>query len=389
MERRNLWAMIVAGVVGAIVAGSWSSKHGKHVVEPPTVTAPARAEADKAAIAFAAALGTCSSEVDGMLDLRTMFLLGLVGQELDDGTLDGIMHGATTTPLSEKLCGQPATQGAVYKRIDVASGSGVREVIRAIMTDGSVNYIEPRFGVVGDGGEVKVVDIYSYVLGDTMSHLLGELAKRALPDMSNSELADAGAAMQKLSEAANSGDIAGMKAQLAKLPPTLQRLQLIRRFVVQALVNGADPDASAEVESYAKAFPNDPSVDMLADVYLTKNDYASARASIDRLDKRVGGDPYLDVIRARISVAAGDPARAVKEAISAQNREPTLREAWYAGAEADAAANDFTGAVVALDQLTKRFHIAHPEAQLTDTPAVRALVDSAEFTAWSAAQPTP
>ena len=60
------------------------------------------------------------------------------------------------------------------------------------------------------------------------------------------------------------------------------------------------------LEDFRKYYSQDPCLDLLLiDYYTLKKDYAQAIPCVDRLDKSVGGDPYLNVLRAASTSAAG------------------------------------------------------------------------------------
>ena len=84
----------------------------------------------------------------------------------------------------------------------------------------------------------------------------------------------------------------------------------------------------AAMTDLGKTFPNDPSVELTAiDAYILRKEHEKALAAIDRLDKRVGGDPYLKSIKAGVLFDQGKHEEAARFAQSAVDAEPTLRDA--------------------------------------------------------------
>jgi len=81
------------------------------------------------------------------------------------------------------------------------------------------------------------------------------------------------------------------------------------------------------VEEYRRDFPGDPAVDLMChDSHMIAERYDEALAGCDRIAKAVGGDPYLDVVRGNILVAANKPDEAAKRAEQALAAEPELKE---------------------------------------------------------------
>jgi hypothetical protein len=63
---------------------------------------------------------------------------------------------------------------------------------------------------------------------------------------------------------------------------------------------------------------------MLIDGYYLKQRYGEAIAAIDRLDRDLNGDPYLDLLRANAYRLKGDESNAERYAQRAVEREPEL-----------------------------------------------------------------
>lgn len=61
-----------------------------------------------------------------------------------------------------------------------------------------------------------------------------------------------------------------------------------------------------EMERFRSNHPTDPAVELVSiDYYLLKEDFQAMFKSIDQLDKEIGGDPYLNILRAGGLMEAG------------------------------------------------------------------------------------
>src|SRR5262249_40237636 len=113
-----------------------------------------------------------------------------------------------------------------------------------------------------------------------------------------------------------------------QLPSELQRdknVLLTRLRAAQAVGGDAYNEA---IENFRTYHPDDPCVELFAiTYYVQKKDFARALAMIDRVEKVIGADPYLNVLRAYVHVEADDLAAARKAAESALAEEPTLVDA--------------------------------------------------------------
>jgi tetratricopeptide (TPR) repeat protein len=104
-------------------------------------------------------------------------------------------------------------------------------------------------------------------------------------------------------------------------------------YLMATMNLGADAEADylAGLETFRQLYPNDPAIDFISiDYFLLKKRYDEVHKSIDRLDKAVGGDPYLNVLRGSTSMEAGqfeEASRAMEKAIK---DEPDMSKAYWA-----------------------------------------------------------
>jgi predicted Zn-dependent protease len=88
------------------------------------------------------------------------------------------------------------------------------------------------------------------------------------------------------------------------------------------------------IELYQANYPNDPAIELAAvDYYVNTEQFDSAVRSIDSVDKVVGGDPYLDTIRARVHLQQGDLKAARAAAERSLKKCPDLLPPYVAVAE--------------------------------------------------------
>ena len=89
----------------------------------------------------------------------------------------------------------------------------------------------------------------------------------------------------------------------AALPESLQKEKsiLIERTNVAKHLRGKPYDDA--IRDYLKAFPNEPNLNLLMiDAYQEHRLFDRELTCIDGLDRTVGGDPYLDVLRKSLSL---------------------------------------------------------------------------------------
>lgn len=107
------------------------------------------------------------------------------------------------------------------------------------------------------------------------------------------------------------GDSEGVLATYASLPEAVRKDKNVLLIRYQAALKVDDAAITEATEDFLAAYPNDPCLDFIGiDLYILREDHAKARECVDRLDKGVGIDPYLDVVRGNIAVSEKNYAEA-------------------------------------------------------------------------------
>jgi tetratricopeptide (TPR) repeat protein len=119
-------------------------------------------------------------------------------------------------------------------------------------------------------------------------------------------------------------------ARFQKMPAELQKNRFAQLLAIRAAQDGDEALYLAELERYRKNHPNDPAIDILSlDYYFLKKQYKEMFAALDRLDKSVGGDPYLTVLRGSALTEMGKLGEARATIEKAIEAEPTLEQAYW------------------------------------------------------------
>lgn len=145
----------------------------------------------------------------------------------------------------------------------------------------------------------------------------------------------------------------------------------------------AGPDAFAKaIADFDEDLPQDSLLLVLRiEGAIATQKHDQALAAIDALDKIVGEDPFLLIVRANIELSRGH-ARAAKDlAARATEKEPMLDRAWWALLNSSVPDKDYASAVRALDALEKKLKIKVPD--LRKSLPFEEFVESPEFLDWS------
>lgn len=321
-----------------------------------------------------------------------------------DALLDKIMAGCTLTQPQQQgfrtgvkesfnfpdQIHAAIEDGGSYKLLRMRrADDGIRAVFRLCPSDGGMSYHELMFAQTPKGP--KVVDIFALATGEPISETMrrpylawaAHLQKGFLEKLvtREAEVVKCLPQTRRMQELGLAGDDAGALKILCALPPSLQAEKhiLFQRLAFASKVGGQDyVDAMSEIE---KALPGDPCLDLvLIDLHCEKKRYEKALEAADRLAKRVGGDPYLDSLKASICWTAQRPEQAKLHAQKAVQDEPTLEDPYWTLALVSIHEKAFEETARLLTLLETEHGVAL--ADLRTVKEYEAFVQSPAFTKW-------
>lgn len=243
-------------------------------------------------------------------------------KEFLDG-FSGQMKKEGLKAFAMQLCAQKGSTGGMKFLRVVQRGTETRAMIRFV-GEGGLNYHE--YVVEIKDGKACFVDMYIWLTGEKISSTFGRLAQQAYDSFANSGKIGARlGAVKEMGRAIQEQRWKDVLDAYEKLDPETRKEKLIQIFRIKACFNTNDAAYSAALKEYAELFKDDASLDlMLLDTLLTQKQYDEAFKSLDRLDKAVGGDNYLNVLRANVNFAKGDSANCKVCANKALAAEPNL-----------------------------------------------------------------
>jgi lipopolysaccharide biosynthesis regulator YciM len=118
----------------------------------------------------------------------------------------------------------------------------------------------------------------------------------------------------------------------------------------------------------------------LVDYYILKSDYAHANGCIDRLDKAIGGDPYLNVLRAGLGAVTSDFKAAREFVDRALKEEPGLVPGYFALLDISLQEKTYKEALDLLKTLDQTFKIKFSD--LATEPDYAGCVKSPQYQEW-------
>lgn len=342
---------------------------------PPQVTPPTLDEATAFANQFAKHMLPCDrSALAADLDIDQMVKRALAGRRMHGNEASGIKNGVSGS-LVTSLCEATTTDNGVaaanapsYALVRVRTVGGEPRPLLRLASDGGLTYHELTLDKQAD--RIRVADILLYATGETFSEMIGTMLD-AMSDYDDANpLIDA---KRRLA----SGDPRGARETLKRLPDTMRKTKTVMMFdVAAAAASNDDAEYLKAIDAFSGQYPDDPALDLVrVDQAFLRKDYKQVLAHLDSLDKRIGGDPFLDVQRASAYLEIGDADKAVAAAKRATERAAELQQTWWALLTAQVAAKQFAPALDTVKALETKFKISLDEATLRADPRFVPLAD--------------
>ena len=291
-------------------------------IEPPSAPPKAVTQGPKITLTEAEALGRAleqavqhnnAAEFAKLLDLAAIVEHGMPENMRGTAQAKEVTRGILST-LSGNLLNN--LSAGDYRFLSVEeTPEGATAHMRLIPPDGSLNYHRLTIGR-NTGQQPVAVDVYVYVTGEPLSHTLGRMVGQ-LSVGSEADSLTVAQGMQRASAALQAGKPAGAEAILSALPPRWQKQKSIMQMRIVAAngvaahkMQAGKPIGNAyrqAVEAFQTRFPKAENLPLvLMDYHFFKQDYPKTAKAVDQLDQQVGGDPYLNLIRANIAIGQND-----------------------------------------------------------------------------------
>lgn len=202
--------------------------------------------------------------------------------------------------------------------------------------DSGVNYHEHLLERRA-GGELAIVDIHIFMMGELLSRTVRRIALGALAQQPGfldrllgheADIVRYGKEIQSLSQLTQKREYQKVLATVRKLPESLQNQKFVMVHKLAAASQVDEKEYALTISQWEKLFPRDPSLPLVSvDGYILRKDYDTAIKMLDTLNSSIGGDPYLLVLEAGQYNLKGDKTKARTTAEQALKAEPTLAPA--------------------------------------------------------------
>lgn len=289
---------------------------------------------------------------------------------------------------------QVSKEGGSFTLLRIRQNHGRQVMLfRLIHPDSSsgLNYLElvPRRG---KDGQIRVVDIYSFLEGEFVSASMRRAILPLVAEQSRSAISklvlgeqDYVLDVRRIREG-NRLLKQGKPAEALKIykslrPGTRKLKDILLGQMRAAQEANDDREYAAVIDEFQRTFPDDPCGDFISiDGLLMRKEYNKAMEAMDRVDRSLGGDPYLKVLRAGICESRGDREGARQFIRRAIAEEPTLIDAHWSLVGYALEAKDHKGTLDALKEIHRRF--AMEFGDMTKLPEYADFVKSPQYREW-------
>jgi hypothetical protein len=347
------------------------------MVEPlpaPSLLAPN----DTQVKAFVSALDAAARQGDRraitqLVDWQTMVRRSLQGLRASDALLPRLEERASEAARERGLAAQLATvaegkAGLRYLGTEQRAGA-TWQTFRLTPEAGGFDHMS--FLLALDSlGSPRIVDIYTMSAGEPSSAVLRRMLLPVLASDARSVLArlsgkDAAftehvQTLIEIQKAAAQQRAREAFALFDRLPASLraERWLMIQRVAVARQLD--DATYLSAIEALHRAHPDDPATGVhLIDGYLLAQRHDAALEAVTAVEKGSIADPFFDVTRANILLAAQKLPEARAAAERAILAEPTLLDAHWAKVAATLRQRDFSATTGALLDMHERFALSY------------------------------
>jgi hypothetical protein len=344
------------------------------------------------------------ADTDGVAELFDWDEMGrraTDGIELSDAALKGFrqgLQGANANQLFRRITEQ-IEQGGSYDFLRVRIGRGGRRLLfRVTSAEGMLNYHDIVVYRAGSG-ELMAADLHVAATGELLSetfrrsllHIVAQENPTILQRLTGSQ-ADYVKFLPQVSQLTThirENQYQEALADYDQLPASLQREKSILILRIAAAQNVSEAEYQAALKTLVEYHPNDASVGFyMIDAAQQGGDMEGALRAVNRLDKAVGGDPYLNVVRASLFVEKQDHTKARELLAKVEAWNPRLVQTQWVYVSIALAEQEF-------DEVVRRLRIVTDElgggvADLTTIPEYAEFVKSPQYEAWmKSGNPSP
>jgi hypothetical protein len=192
--------------------------------------------------------------------------------------------------------------------------------------------------------------------------------------------------LQQMTAAVNRGDGAAALAVFRTMPQEMQNQKMVLALRLRAAQSVSDAEYLQAMDELRRNFGHDPAIHLiLIDSYALRGEHERVLETVDALDKAVGGDPYLNVMRASTYLMKNDLATARQASDRAIAEAPDLVDPHIVGLTIALTDRRFDDVLKLLQVLNEKFGL--DLGNLDEAPLYQEFVKSPQYQTWLEGHP--
>lgn len=227
-----------------------------------------------------------------------------------------------------------------------------------IVGDQGLNYQEIHLSA-GANGTPTIKDFYSYQEAELFSQGVRRLyILNLVQEVDDFEhpLADALPLINSAAQLADGGDVALAFSEMKKLPKDILDQKVVLLMLLTMGSDLGEDSLNLAADIFRKQYPNDPLVELkVLDYSYKTQDTTKVFNALARLDTKLGGDVYLDVLKAAILKSEGQSKRAKNLLANALKKNPKLEEPYWLLIDLLITEKDYKGTVDLFESFNTHF----------------------------------
>jgi len=323
----------------AIVLVALAASLAKSAAPATTASIPAEKISDEALTEFAKHLeaGIARRDPASFDDVMDIDALGKIvtsgiaaGPGFAGGFITGLKGRSGQSYGRDIIRG--TSDGGTYRFLRLVTEEGRSLPLFRMQGPSGLNYHKLYIARRATDGKLAISDFHVAISGETFSQTLRRMYMPLAIDSAGEKRSPEAVELLRsleMTAAMNKARVEGRHADAlrtyADIPAKHRQQKPVQLLRMMAAMHTGDEEYKQALAEAAPLFKDDVAADLLSiDALLYQNKHSDAIAAVDRIDKRIGGDPFLDVMRGTITMTAGKPAEAKAFAQSALKREPGL-----------------------------------------------------------------
>jgi len=403
----GIWVLIGAGICLAMIAVVvplvvplvLNRRGGEATVDAaggvgPTVN-PGAPVTDKECVVFATALEEAVEKDDHaafqkLMNYGAVIDKALHGLELTEKQMQELSQGISSAfPKAASQLFVDVKEGS-YEHLHTLSDGEIKQVLFRLNGESGLNY--HRFDLIrNSAGKIVSGDQYIFASGEYLSTSLRRMMLPAVANI-NATLLDRLTGREnaivknvvqiaRFNAAVQAGRHREVLREYSSFPESLRSGKSILLMRLKSAQEVSESEHVVALADFQKHYPNDDCLNLLLiDYHLLKKQFGKCYEVIDRLDRSVEGDLFLETLRATIMLAEGRNAEARRTLTPLLNNERLGKIAHEAMLDVDLAERNHKATVATLQTLQQEY--GYDFGNLSAIPEFAEFVESPEYRQW-------